>query len=192
MTSVRKNLLQWYHVNRRALPWRGDPPPYDVAADVKAKADKSQAQKKSSAGIQSFFNKQPEQTAPQPPPAAAKEVDLKNGDLGNGIENAEESNVVEWACPQCTFANKPLALVCEMCLHKAGTNADTHGDGEVSTAKSEKQEQKEQQKRPTHKVAPYATWVSEIMLQQTRVETVIEYFTRWMERFPTIQVSTFV
>jgi A/G-specific adenine glycosylase len=33
---------------------------------------------------------------------------------------------------------------------------------------------------------PYAVWVSEIMLQQTRVETVIPYFLRWMERFPTI------
>jgi A/G-specific adenine glycosylase len=33
---------------------------------------------------------------------------------------------------------------------------------------------------------PYQTWVSEIMLQQTRVETVIPYFERWMEIFPTI------
>ncbi|MCX7755638.1 MAG: A/G-specific adenine glycosylase [Anaerolineales bacterium] len=34
---------------------------------------------------------------------------------------------------------------------------------------------------------PYAVWVSEIMLQQTRVEAVIPYFARWMERFPTIE-----
>jgi A/G-specific adenine glycosylase len=33
---------------------------------------------------------------------------------------------------------------------------------------------------------PYAVWVSEIMLQQTRVETVIPYFERWMDRFPTL------
>lgn len=32
---------------------------------------------------------------------------------------------------------------------------------------------------------PYAIWVSEIMLQQTRVETVIPYWTRFLERFPT-------
>jgi A/G-specific adenine glycosylase len=31
---------------------------------------------------------------------------------------------------------------------------------------------------------PYAIWVSEIMLQQTRVESVIPYFLRWMDRFP--------
>ncbi len=33
---------------------------------------------------------------------------------------------------------------------------------------------------------PYAIWVSEIMLQQTRVETVIPYFQRWMKRFPAV------
>jgi len=34
---------------------------------------------------------------------------------------------------------------------------------------------------------PYAIWVSEIMLQQTQVDTVIPYFTRFLKRFPTIQ-----
>ncbi|ORZ06902.1 DNA glycosylase [Absidia repens] len=32
----------------------------------------------------------------------------------------------------------------------------------------------------------YEVWVSEIMLQQTQVATVIEYYNRWMDRFPTI------
>ena len=32
---------------------------------------------------------------------------------------------------------------------------------------------------------PYRIWVSEVMLQQTRAETVIPYYERWMERFPT-------
>jgi A/G-specific adenine glycosylase len=31
---------------------------------------------------------------------------------------------------------------------------------------------------------PYAVWISEIMLQQTRVETVIPYFLRFLARFP--------
>ncbi len=34
---------------------------------------------------------------------------------------------------------------------------------------------------------PYAVWVSEIMLQQTQVERVKEFFNRFMERFPTVQ-----
>jgi A/G-specific adenine glycosylase len=32
----------------------------------------------------------------------------------------------------------------------------------------------------------YAIWVSEVMLQQTRVETVIPYYEHWMKRFPTL------
>ena len=33
---------------------------------------------------------------------------------------------------------------------------------------------------------PYAIWISEIMLQQTQVVTVVDYFERWMKRFPGI------
>ncbi|UJL47316.1 A/G-specific adenine glycosylase [Virgibacillus sp. NKC19-16] len=33
---------------------------------------------------------------------------------------------------------------------------------------------------------PYKIWVSEIMLQQTKVDTVIPYFYRFMEKFPTV------
>ena len=33
---------------------------------------------------------------------------------------------------------------------------------------------------------PYAVWLSEIMLQQTQVVTVREYFVRFMQRFPTV------
>ncbi len=33
---------------------------------------------------------------------------------------------------------------------------------------------------------PYEIWVAEIMLQQTRVDTVLPYFDRWMKRFPSI------
>lgn len=39
--------------------------------------------------------------------------------------------------------------------------------------------------RHTHD--PYAIWVSEIMLQQTRVETVIPYYRRFLEALPTVQ-----
>lgn len=36
-------------------------------------------------------------------------------------------------------------------------------------------------------LGPYRVWVSEIMLQQTQVTTVIPYFQRFMERFPTVE-----
>src|ERR1017187_2731123 len=36
---------------------------------------------------------------------------------------------------------------------------------------------------------PYAIWVSEIMLQQTQVKTVIPYWKRWMRELPTIEAA---
>ena len=34
---------------------------------------------------------------------------------------------------------------------------------------------------------PYAIWVSEVMLQQTRVDTVRAYYGEFLRRFPTVQ-----
>ncbi|BCX05352.1 MAG: A/G-specific adenine glycosylase [Candidatus Roseilinea sp.] len=34
---------------------------------------------------------------------------------------------------------------------------------------------------------PYRVWLSEVMLQQTQVATVIPYFERWLKRFPTLE-----
>ncbi len=34
---------------------------------------------------------------------------------------------------------------------------------------------------------PYAIWVSEIMLQQTRVNAVLDHYARFLDRFPTVQ-----
>jgi A/G-specific adenine glycosylase len=37
-----------------------------------------------------------------------------------------------------------------------------------------------------HTSDPYSIWISEIMLQQTQVTTVIPYWERWMREFPTV------
>ena len=38
-----------------------------------------------------------------------------------------------------------------------------------------------------HTKDPYKIWVSEVMLQQTRVDTVIPYYNRFLEKFPTME-----
>src|SRR5436190_3172098 len=38
-----------------------------------------------------------------------------------------------------------------------------------------------------HTRDPYAIWISEIMLQQTQVKTVIPYWERWMRTLPTVE-----
>jgi A/G-specific adenine glycosylase len=35
---------------------------------------------------------------------------------------------------------------------------------------------------------PYRIWISEVMLQQTQVETVIPYYRRFLKRFPTVEI----
>jgi A/G-specific adenine glycosylase len=34
---------------------------------------------------------------------------------------------------------------------------------------------------------PYAIWISEVMAQQTRVDTVVPYYERWLRRFPDVE-----
>ena len=43
--------------------------------------------------------------------------------------------------------------------------------------------------RGAAKPDPYRVWLSEIMLQQTRVETVLPYFARWMDELPNLRTS---
>lgn len=40
---------------------------------------------------------------------------------------------------------------------------------------------------PDVNIRTYAVWVSEVMLQQTQVATVIDYYNRWMKRWPTVE-----
>jgi adenine-specific DNA glycosylase len=41
-------------------------------------------------------------------------------------------------------------------------------------------------RKPPDVLDPYRVWVSEIALQQTQVKTVLPYYQRWFDRFPTI------
>ena len=102
--EVRAALLRWYDANRRRLPWRGDPPPYNG----------------STAGINTVH------------PAAT--------------------------------AGKAAAAAASTAAAATGTTVDGGTP-----------------------VEPYGVWVSEIMLQQTRVEAVIPYWCAWMEAFPTVE-----
>ena len=43
------------------------------------------------------------------------------------------------------------------------------------------------QQHQTDTPNPYIVWLSEVMLQQTQVTTVLPYFARFMESFPTVQ-----
>nr|CAH8851545.1 unnamed protein product [Trichobilharzia regenti] len=40
---------------------------------------------------------------------------------------------------------------------------------------------------PDPNIRGYAVWVSEVMLQQTQVKTVIDYYNRWMQKWPNVE-----
>jgi len=123
--AIRSTLLQWYRANRRKLPWRGDPGPYDGSTAGINLAAKTSSKKKIIAGqkdIKSFFGKK----------SKGDSTDLTNDDKQQCIGEKEvEATIIP--------------------------------------------------------VTGYSVWVSEIMLQQTRVEAVIKYYLKWMNSFPTVQ-----
>ena len=55
-----------------------------------------------------------------------------------------------------------------------------------STKPTQDQKEKNDGRSSVVPGSPYAVWVSEVMLQQTRVATVVDYFNRWMARWPTV------
>ncbi|ETO31345.1 hypothetical protein RFI_05775 [Reticulomyxa filosa] len=61
------------------------------------------------------------------------------------------------------------------------------GKSDQKESNEPSQSSDEQQKDICIPMTAYSVWVSEIMLQQTRVETVISYFLKWMNKFPTVQ-----
>ncbi|GET90140.1 A/G-specific adenine glycosylase, putative [Leishmania tarentolae] len=58
------------------------------------------------------------------------------------------------------------------------------GGGDVGRAVDE---EKHYASAITARYDPYQVWVSEVMSQQTRMETVIPYYTAWMKKFPSIE-----
>ena len=67
------------------------------------------------------------------------------------------------------------------------TVASESNSSNDSTCNSKLHSESDKLKSTTFKRSGYGTWISEIMLQQTRVETVIPYWLKWMAKFPTIQ-----
>ena len=143
---TRRSLVQWYHRERRALPWRGD----------SFEAVKASRSRSAGAGA------------------------------GGATAKAEDS---------ASFAAAALAIVTASAEPDADADADAGAEAETEAAAvvdidvgtGAATDAPEKDIFVTPPPSAYGTWVSEIMLQQTRVETVIPYWYRWMRRYPTIR-----
>lgn len=153
--AIRQALLDWYRPNRRKLPWRGDPPPYDgstaginVGNGKTANGSKKAAGKKKGAKDE----KQPTISRFFAAKTGAKKVSATKQEHGEGDTSSTSS-----------------------------TTATTSSSSVSSTSTI-----RSDNALPPQQISAYGTWVSEIMLQQTRVEAVIPYYLKWMQSFPTV------
>ena len=132
--QIRIRLVSWYRANRRQLPWRGDPGPYD--GSTVGYAASASSTKTSSMGKK------------------------KNGGKNNG--NGKDIR---------SFF---------------GGSSKAKREETINEPEEEKKEESDVTESTSRELTAYGVWVSEIMLQQTRVEAVIKYWIKWMDSFPTV------
>jgi A/G-specific adenine glycosylase len=169
--AIRLALLPWYRTHRRKLPWRGDPPPYNGSTAGWTKPAKP------SSSATKTKKKQPTQhmnTISQylTTTSSTKQKHIKNeaNTSGSGVDVKQGQGRSD--------------------NHKS--SSESKGAMNMNACpvpvKTEESESKQSsQSNNNNKVTAYGVWVSEIMLQQTRVEAVIPYYLKWMARFPTVQ-----
>ncbi|KFG50026.1 helix-hairpin-helix motif domain-containing protein [Toxoplasma gondii p89] len=209
LTDFRLSLLSWFDAHRRRLPWRGDSPPFTSWNETRAATAGRQPSKKKGEGgtstpsILRFFAKQP------------KTCMKRNSPQGSSGFLSCSSSSSSSSCSPCSSSSSPCSSASSSsCSRSAGANcreADLHacapsppseprcaqsvsvaacGEAEkiAKLNRGEAQEKVDRagSKEATRRVSPYGVWVSEVMLQQTQVCTVIDYWQRWMSRWPTV------
>ena len=146
--EIRSALLEWYNKNRRKLPWRGDPPPFDGSTsginnnNKSNKKNKSKDNKKkivvdnnkNQKSITSFFDNKPKKSNS----TKIKSTNVKKEE--EGMVAVEQQNII------------------------------------IDQVDQEEQEEEEVDIGEAIPITAYGVWVSEIMCQQTRVEAVIPYW----------------
>ncbi|KAL7113690.1 hypothetical protein ACP275_04G076000 [Erythranthe tilingii] len=113
--------------------------------------------------------------SPPPPPTAASTMKRCRKEESTRIKSTAEPVDIE----DISFRGKEIQKIRESLLEWYDENRRdlpwrriSNGGNDVGVEEREKR--------------AYAVWVSEVMLQQTRVQTVIDYFNRWMGKWPTI------
>ena len=135
--EITRRLSEWFNLNRRKLPWRGDEEPeggwdgrggLDGGGLVKeggGAEGKKQKEAKKQKTLHGFFK------ASSPPPSSSTST------------SKSPSSATAPEAPPTPAAPIP--------------------------------------------VTPYSVWISETMLQQTRVSAVVPFYLRWMSTLPTVQ-----
>lgn len=181
--AVRRALLQWYGAHRRHLPWRGDAPPYTDASATTATSVVGSKRGRggatdSNGKLQTKDKKKQRRKRPQ-------QEDKVGRAFMAAFFKAKGSNTTT-ATPTAVVYAPATPASSQSSITIVGNSSTNTSD--PSTPDSEAPSTATSATSSCHgTVSPYGTWVSEIMCQQTRVATVIDYYQRWMARFPTVQ-----
>eukprot|EP00970_Alexandrium_tamarense_P020133 scaffold14882_cov193-Alexandrium_tamarense.AAC.3 len=158
--KIRTALVEWYVSNRRKLPWRGDYGPFDG----------------STAGYGSTVSVKGKTFSKGKAAASKKRSDSR----GIGTESGKDIRLFFSANSTVKRAKLegPAKTTLEVEHSLASTPSNDHEVNAECVG--------DVKEIIPRKVTAYGVWVSEIMLQQTRVESVIPYYLKWMDKFPTV------
>lgn len=168
--EIQTELVNWYDENRRAMPWRGDE--YLVSSkrsgDVKGVEEEMKGMD-----------------------AIGDATGDGNGDgingTGTGSNGTSTSNGSK-ITSNSSHGNEGVSgsdikdLIITMLPPTNSYSRSNNSNGHNSYGISDGSDPG----RYRWPISAYGIWVSEIMLQQTRVDTVIAYWHRWMCRWPTV------
>ena len=163
---IRKRLLEWYDNNRRKLPWRGDPPPFAQPQDA---SPSSSASAPASSPASRRNTKERNTYQDQPSLAKQSKISAFFAKPKRTLVDGTRRKRLQTAAPHRKKPEKGQPSAPETSTTATNTATQSSPKGERTP------------------VPAYGTWVSEIMCQQTRVQTVIKYYQEWMTKFPTVQ-----
>mmetsp|Transcript_6494 Transcript_6494/g.14101 ORF Transcript_6494/g.14101 Transcript_6494/m.14101 type:complete len:771 (+) Transcript_6494:129-2441(+) len=166
--KIRVALVSWYRTNRRKLPWRGDEGPYDGSTAGYGSSSSSSSSAKKMRG--------------------SKGKRLTNNGRKRKMPLQTEADFTAGEDIRSFFATsskKAKVKVEELPVDKESEVEEEKKEEELLNEESSSSSNN--QYKTKKEVTAYGIWVSEIMLQQTRVEAVIPYYLKWMESFPTVQ-----
>lgn len=159
--DLKQNLLDWYYKYKRRLPWRDDQPPYCTSIQIKdANKDK---------GILDYFMKKEKQMKEGTTLKAKKENQEIDTDVKNDSKDATKKEIKTEVKVE-TDKNIETEMPKE-------TKTDTEGNIENTSNEMSDNDLS---------LKGYRIYISEIMLQQTRVPTVLNYYLTWMEKWKSI------
>lgn len=183
--AVRRALLQWYGAHRRHLPWRGDAAPYtdasattatSVVGSKRGRRGATDSAASSNGKLQTKNKKKQRRKRPQQEDKVGRAFMAAFFKAKGNTTTTPTAVVYAPATPASSQSSITI-------VGNSSTNTS-----DPSTPDSEAPSAATSATSSCHgTVSPYGTWVSEIMCQQTRVATVIDYYQRWMARFPTVQ-----